>query len=75
VQYKIELCPGYLKAQMIERDFFRVLISIRSSRPVFKVDEWNLSSALEKVMGLPGAFRTFSGEKAAVAWPVEGVPS
>jgi hypothetical protein len=33
---------------------FKVLISIRSSRPVFKVDEWNLSGALEKVMGLPG---------------------
>jgi hypothetical protein len=74
VQYKIERCAGYIKAEMIERDtaeetsefvnaildalrshgVFKVLISLRSSRPVFKVDEWNLSGALEKVMGLPG---------------------
>jgi hypothetical protein len=74
VQYKIEPCAGYLKAEMVEREtaeetsefvkailsalqshrIFKVLISIRSSRPVFKVDEWNLSGALEKVMGLPG---------------------
>jgi hypothetical protein len=74
VQYKIELCAGYIKAEMIERDtasetqefvnaildalrshrIFKVLISIRSSRPVFKVEEWNLSGALEQVMGAPG---------------------
>lgn len=74
MQYKIEPCAGYLKAEMVERDtaqetsefvnaildalrshrIFKVLISIRSSRPVFKVEEWNLSGALEKVMGLPG---------------------
>jgi hypothetical protein len=74
VQYKIEPCAGYLKAEMVERDtaqetsefvsaivdalrshrIFKVLISIRSSRPVFKVEEWNLSGALEQVMGMPG---------------------
>jgi hypothetical protein len=74
VQYKIELCAGYLKAEMVERDtaaetsefvnailealrlhrIFKVLISIRSSRPVFKVEDWNLSGALEQVMRLPG---------------------
>jgi hypothetical protein len=32
---------------------FKVLISIRSSRPVFKVEEWNLSGTLEQVMRLP----------------------
>jgi hypothetical protein len=74
VQYKIELCAGYLKAEMVERDtaqetgefvnaildalrshrVFKVLISIRSSRPVFKVEEWNLSGALDQLKGLPG---------------------
>jgi hypothetical protein len=74
VQYKIELCAGYIKAEMIERDtaaetrefvaaildalrshrIFKVLISIRSSRPVFKVEEWNLSGTLEQVIGAPG---------------------
>ena len=74
MQYKIEPCAGYLKAEMIERDtaqetsefvaaivdalrshrIYKVLISIRSSRPVFKVEEWNLSGALDQVMGMPG---------------------
>jgi hypothetical protein len=74
MQYKIEPCAGYLKAEMIERDtaaetsefvnavlsalrshrIFRVLISVRSSRPVFKVEEWNLSGVLNQLMGLPG---------------------
>lgn len=74
MKYKIELCAGYIKAEMVERDtaeetsefvtailgalrshgVFRVLISIRSSRPVFKVEEWNLSGALDQVMGAPG---------------------
>jgi hypothetical protein len=74
VQYKIELCAGHIKAEMIERDtaaetsefvnavlsalqshrIFRVLISIRSSRPVFKVEEWNLSGALDQLIGVPG---------------------
>ena len=32
----------------------RLLISIRDSRPVFKVEEWKLSAALDKVMRIPG---------------------
>jgi len=32
----------------------RVLISIRSSRPVFKVEQWKLSAALDKVMSIAG---------------------
>jgi hypothetical protein len=32
---------------------FKVLISIRSSRPVFKVEEWNLSTVLEQLIRLP----------------------
>jgi hypothetical protein len=32
----------------------KVLISIRSSRPVFKVEEWKLSAALDKVMSIAG---------------------
>ena len=32
----------------------KLLISIRKSRPVFKVEEWKLSAALDKVMRIPG---------------------
>jgi hypothetical protein len=32
----------------------KLLISIRESRPVFKVEEWKLSAALDKVMSIPG---------------------
>jgi hypothetical protein len=32
----------------------KVLISIRKSRPVFKVEDWKLSEALEQVMSVPG---------------------
>jgi hypothetical protein len=31
----------------------RVLISIRSSRPVFKVEQWNLSQALDLLRSIP----------------------
>ena len=74
MRYKIEQQPGYLKAEMVERDTAeetaafveaivealragpvdKVLISIRSSRPVFKVEEWKLSAALDKVMSIAG---------------------
>jgi hypothetical protein len=74
VQYKIEPCAGYLKAEMVERDtaeetgefvnaildalrshrIFKVLVSLRSSRPVFKVEQWNLSGALDQLTGMPG---------------------
>ena len=32
----------------------KVLISIRNSRPVFKVEEWKLSAALDKAMRISG---------------------
>ena len=32
----------------------KLLISIRKSRPVFKVEEWKLSAALDKVMSIAG---------------------
>ena len=32
----------------------KLLISIRDSRPVFKVEEWKLSAALDQIMGIPG---------------------
>jgi hypothetical protein len=32
----------------------RLLISIRASRPVFKVQQWDLSGALAQVAALPG---------------------
>jgi hypothetical protein len=32
----------------------RVLISVRSSRPVYKVDSWDLSGALDQLMNLKG---------------------
>jgi hypothetical protein len=35
-------------------DTHRLLISIRSSRPVFKVEDWQLSRALDKVMSIAG---------------------
>jgi hypothetical protein len=74
LRYKIEQQPGYLKAEMVERDTAeetatfveaivealragradRLLVSIRSSRPVFKVEEWKLSAALDKVMSIAG---------------------
>lgn len=74
MQYTIDVLPGYIKAEMMERDSAeetsefvdailkaldqqaprKLLISIRSSRPVFKVSEWNLSGALDKVMGMHG---------------------
>jgi hypothetical protein len=32
----------------------RLLISTRQSRPVFKVEDWKLSAALDQVMGIAG---------------------
>jgi hypothetical protein len=74
MRYTIDVLPGYIKAEMVERDsaeetsqfvdailealgehtLRKLLISIRSSRPVFKVSEWNLSGVLDKVMGMNG---------------------
>jgi len=74
MQFSIDVQPGYLKAEMLERDTAaetakfveaivaalrdkarsRVLVSVRRSRPVFKVEEWKLSEALDKVAAIPG---------------------
>jgi hypothetical protein len=74
MRYTIESLPGYLKAEMVEREtagetadfvaaivaalregaLFKVLISIRRSRPVFKVEDWKLSQALDQVMRIAG---------------------
>jgi hypothetical protein len=47
-----EFVTAILEALRSSR-IFKVLISIRSSRPVFKVEEWNLSTVLEELMRLP----------------------
>lgn len=41
-------------AALRARGVSRLLVSIQRSRPVFKVEDWNLSSALEKVAGIAG---------------------
>jgi hypothetical protein len=87
VRYKLEALPGYLKAEMVEREtaaetaefvdamvdavrdkgISRVLISTRKSRPVFKVEEWKLSEALERVMSIPGLRVAFVSDTREIA--------
>ena len=82
MKYTIEQRPGYLRAEMLERDTAeetrafvdaivealrssgvpRLLISIRSSRPVFKVQQWDLSGALAQVASLPGLRVAFNSD-------------
>ena len=71
MRYTIDVHPGYIKAEMRQREtgeetrafviallaalrqhnIPRVLISVRDSRPVFKVEEWGFSDAISKVLG------------------------
>src|SRR2546422_3025383 len=71
MRYTIDIHPGYIKAEMREREsgeetrsfveailaalrqhkLPRLLISVRSSRPVFKVEQYGLSDALVQVAG------------------------
>jgi stage II sporulation SpoAA-like protein len=71
MRYTIDVHPGYIKAEMRERETSeethtfvtallaalrqhntaRVLISVRESRPVFKVEDWGFSDAIAKVLG------------------------
>jgi hypothetical protein len=71
MRYTIDVHPGYLKAEMCDREtgeetrsfveailaalrshkLPRLLISVRSSRPVFKVEQYGLSDALVQVAG------------------------
>ncbi|MGQ0546464.1 MAG: hypothetical protein ACT4P3_14195 [Betaproteobacteria bacterium] len=41
-------------AALRETGLARLLISIRASRPVFKVEQWGLSAALDRIAGTPG---------------------
>ena len=50
---------------------YRVLISIRKSRPVFKVEEWKLSKALEEVMSIPQLRVAFVADTREVAMSQE----
>jgi hypothetical protein len=74
VKFNISLRPGYLEAEMTERNtaaetaefvaaliaklrasgVARVLVSVRRSRPVFKVEDWKLSEALDQIAGIAG---------------------
>lgn len=49
----------------------RVLISTRKSRPVFKVEDWKLSEALEQVMSIPGLKVAFSSDTRELAMSQE----
>lgn len=49
----------------------RVLISIRSSRPVYKVDSWNLSGALDQLVGLKGLRVAFIADSKELAMSQE----
>jgi hypothetical protein len=40
-------------AALGKHQLYRVLVSIRSSRPVFKVEQWNLSQTLDLLMSTP----------------------
>ncbi|RPI39118.1 MAG: hypothetical protein EHM59_22430 [Betaproteobacteria bacterium] len=49
----------------------RVLISIRSSRPVYKVDTWNLNAALDQLVGLKGLRVAFIADSKELAMSQE----
>lgn len=49
----------------------RVLISIRSSRPVYKVDSWNLSGALDQLISLKGLRVAFIADSKELAMSQE----
>lgn len=43
----------------------RLLISIRDSRPVFRVEQWRLSAALDQVMSIAGLKVAFIADSAS----------
>ena len=49
----------------------RVLISVRSSRPVYKVDSWNLSGALDELVALKGLRVAFIADSKELAMSQE----
>jgi hypothetical protein len=58
-------------AALQTRGVFKVLISIRKSRPVFKVEDWKLSEALDKVMSVPGLRVAFIADTRELAMSQE----
>jgi len=50
---------------------FKLLISIRKSRPVFKVEEWKLSEALDQVMSISGLKVAFIADTRELAMAQE----
>ena len=49
----------------------RLLISTRRSRPVFKVEAWKLSEALNQVMSIPGLRVAFISDTREIAMSQE----
>lgn len=58
-------------AALRSQPLLRVLISIRQSRPVFKVEEWKLSEALDQVMSIAGLRVAFVADTREVAMSQE----
>jgi hypothetical protein len=50
-----------------EHKRLRLLISTRSSRPVYKVESWNLSGALDQVAGMKGLKVAFLADSRELA--------
>jgi hypothetical protein len=60
-----------LVAALGSRGVYKVLISIRKSRPVFKVEDWKLSEALDKVMSVPNLKVAFIADTRELAMSQE----
>lgn len=60
-----------LVAEIRARRADRVLVSTRRSRPVFKVEDWKLSAALDQVMGIPGLRVAFVSDTRELAMSQE----
>ena len=56
-----------LLAAINEQRLFRVLISVRESRAIFKVQDWNLSGALADAMRMAGLKVAFISDSPEVA--------
>jgi hypothetical protein len=62
----VEFVDAIVAALRVE-SVFKLLISIRKSRPVFKVEDWKLSEALDKVMSIAGLRVAFIADTKEVA--------
>ena len=58
-------------AALRSKGVFKLLISTRKSRPVFKVEEWRLSEALDNVMSIPGLRVAFVSDTREIAMSQE----